>query len=231
MKITVFHGSPRKGNTYHATKIFMDELQKCGDISFTEFYMPKDLPTFCTGCTLCHCGQQEKCPSRQYIAPILESLLSADALVFATPHYGACSMPASMKNLLDHLDFMVLNVAPREENFHKKAFIITTGAGSAASIKPIKSVLKHWGINRVYSLGFRMRTNLWDRMPKLRQEQYENRLRKEAQKFHKAKKKRPYLSTIGFYHISKLILKKYVGEGNYPYENWKEKGYFKKRPF
>jgi len=28
LTVTVFHGSPRKGNTYHATKVFMDEFAK-----------------------------------------------------------------------------------------------------------------------------------------------------------------------------------------------------------
>jgi len=31
--------------------------------------------------------------------------------------------------------------------------------------------------------------------------------------------------------VKYIIMKKYIGEGNYPYENWKEKGYFNKRPF
>lgn len=30
MKVVDFHGSPRKGNTYTATRIFMDELSHCG---------------------------------------------------------------------------------------------------------------------------------------------------------------------------------------------------------
>jgi len=231
MNIVVFHGGPRKGNTYFATNIFMDELLKCGDVHYTEFFMPKDLPAFCTGCVQCIGGSLNKCPNAQYVTPILDAIISADALVFSTPHYGACSMPASMKTLLDHLDFLVLNVSPRAEIFEKKAFIITTGAGSTAAIKPIKGVLKHWGINRVCSLGFRLLTDKWDKMPKSKQARFEKILRRSAIKFYKAPKKRPYISTIFFYHMSKFILNKYVGEGNYPYELWKEKGYFKKRPF
>jgi len=209
----------------------MDELSKCGNISFTEFFMPADLPQFCTGCTLCHSGSVEKCPNTGHVNPVLDAIICADALVFATPHYGACSMPGGMKNLFDHLDFLVLPVSPRKELFSKKAFIITTGSGSAAAIKPIKSVLKHWGINRVYSLGIRMHTNLWSKMPKSKQEKYETLLRRSAQKFYRTQKGRPYLSTILFYHISKFIVKKYIGPGNYPYEFWKENGYFDKRPF
>jgi len=229
MKITIFHGSPRKGNTYTATSIFMDELQKYKDVSFTEFFLPEALPVFCTGCTLCF--ENKKCPNTQYVIPIMEAILEADALVFATPHYGACSMPAAMKSLFDHIDFLVLNVSPRAEMFGKKAFILTTGAGSAAAIKPIKNFLKHCGINRVYSFAIRMFTSKWDKLPAIKQARYEKNLRKAARKFYKAKKGPPYISTIIYYHITKIILRRYVGEGNYPYDNWKAKGYFKKRPF
>ncbi|MCL1820707.1 MAG: NAD(P)H-dependent oxidoreductase [Oscillospiraceae bacterium] len=231
MKATVFHGSPRKGNTYHATKIFMDELSKNGDVEYSEFFLPKDLLVFCTGCTLCMEGLREKCPNAEFVTPIFDAVINADALIFAAPHYGACSIPASMKTLLDHLDFLVLNVSPREEIFTKKAFIITTGAGTTAAVRPIKNLLLHWGINRVYSRGIRLFTGKWDNMSNEKRAKHERALRKSANKFYNAKKRHPHLSTIFFYHMSKFILKNYVGEGNAPYELWKEKGYFKKRPF
>jgi len=229
--ITVFHGSPRKGNTYLATNIFMEELLKRGNVSFTEFFLPEALPVFCKGCILCMNGSQEKCPNAQYVTPILDAIINADALIFATPHYGASSMPGAMKSLFDHIDFLVLPVSPREEIFNKKAFVISTGTGSTTAVKPIIKTLKHWGINRVYSLCIRMFTNKWDKMPEVKQARFEKSLRQSARKFYEAKKKRPYLSNIFFYHMSKFVLKRYVGVGNYPYELWKEKGYFNKRPF
>jgi len=77
-----------------------------------------------------------------------------------------------------------------------------------------------------------MFTNKWNMMPESKQARYEKSLRTAAHKFYNAKKGRPYLSSIIFYHIVKSVLmKRYIGEGSYPYENWKEKGYFKKRPF
>jgi len=231
MRVVVFHGSPRKGNTYFATKIFMDELLKSGDVDFVEFFLPKALPVFCTGCTLCLGGLRDKCPNEKYVTPIFNAVIDSDAILFSTPHYGACSVPGPMKSLLDHLDFLVLNASPRDEVFTKKAFILTTGAGTKAAIKPIKKLLLHWGINRVYSLGIRLFTDKWENMPKPKQERYKRLLRRSAQRFYKAKKSRPCLSTISFFYMSKFILKRYVGEGNAPYELWKDKGYFDKRPF
>ena len=231
MNVTVFHGSPRKGNTYFATRLFMDRLSACGQVSFTEFFMPEDLPDFCTGCTLCLSGQGAVCPNAQHVSPILHALLTADALLFATPHYGACSMPGSMKNLFDHLDFLVLPVAPRREVFGKKAFVLSTGSGSAAALGPIKRTLKHWGVNRVDTLGLRMHTNLWSKMPKAKQARFEASIQQSAQRFFKAKKRRPYFSTVLFYYISRFIVRRYVGPEGYPFGYWQEQGFFDRRPF
>jgi len=68
-------------------------------------------------------------------------------------------------------------------------------------------------------------------MPKSKQVKFEKTLRHKAIVFFNAPIKQPYLSTIFFYHMSKFIIKKHVGAGNYPYEYWRENGYFKKRPF
>ena len=231
MNITVFHGSPRKGNTYRATKIFMDELQKCGEIQYTEFFFPEALPEFCTGCQLCFSNSFEVCPHSQYVSPILKAIICADALIFATPHFGACSMTAGMKTLLDHLDFLTMNIAPRAELFSKKAFIITTGSGSTVAAKPIKSYLRNWGINRVRSLGLRMFTDKWNKMSSTKQHKIENRLQRAAYHFYNTPKRSPYISTIFMYHMAKYVLKKYVGKDAYPYKYWEKKGYFKKRPF
>ena len=231
MKVVVFHGSPRKGNTYKATKIFMEELSEFGDVHFTEFFLPQAIPEFCIGCQRCLESPPEKCPHTEYVSPILSAIVEADALIFTTPHYGACTMSAGMKNLLDHLDFLTMTVAPRAEIFSKKAFIITTATGSTAAIKPIAKYLKNWGINRVSSLGIRMYIDKWDLMSPKKQAKFNKKLRKHARKFYYLKKKRPYLSTALMYHIFKFVVKKYIGEGNYPYEYWKEHGYFKKSPF
>jgi len=231
MNIAVFHGSPRKGNTYRATKVFMDELLQCGEIQYTEFFLPEALPKFCTGCQLCLANPSEVCPHSLFVSPILNAIICADALIFTTPHFGACSMSAGMKTLLDHLDFLTMNIAPRDELFSKKAFIITTGAGAATAAKPIKSYLRNWGVNRVHSLGFRMFTDKWDKMSNAKQHKIEAQLQRAARRFYNTPKKHPYISTIFTYHMAKFVLKKYIGKDAYLYDYWQKSGYFKKRPF
>ncbi|MDO5559811.1 MAG: NAD(P)H-dependent oxidoreductase [Oscillospiraceae bacterium] len=205
MKVVVFHGSPRKGNTYIATRLFMDGLSQCGEVSYSEFFLPEAIPEFCMGCQLCLSNSHEKCPHSSYIEPIFQEIMDADALVFTTPHYGACSMTGGMKNLLDHLDFLTLTVAPRKEIFNKKAFVLSTGTGSTAAIKPIKKYLKNWGINRVSSIGIRMFIDKWNSMPIRKRRKQEKRLCHAARKFFFMKKKIPYISSIFMYHINRFI--------------------------
>jgi multimeric flavodoxin WrbA len=231
MKVTIFHGSPRKGNTYKATKIFMDEMARQGEVTFMEFFLPDALPEFCRGCQLCFSKPPESCPHSKSTIPIFNSVMEADALIFATPHYGASLMSSAMKNLLDHLDFLTMTVTPYREIFSKKAFIITTATGAKSAIKPIESYLRNWGINRVNSYGIRMFVDKWENMPLKKQQKYEVTLQKKARAFYQLKKKRPYLKTKFMFKIFKFVVKKYIGEGNRPYEWWKEQGYFKKRPF
>jgi len=86
-------------------------------------------------------------------------------------------------------------------------------------------------VNRVYALGLRMFTNEWDKMPAPKQAKFEKTLRRAADRFYAARKGRPYLWTIGMYHLSKFIIKKYIGKDAYPYKHWEEKGFFGRRPF
>ena len=230
MDATVFHGSPRKGNTYIATMIFTEELEKLGYVNITEYQLPQAMPEFCTGCQMCLGNPNNSCPHAEYVEPILESILKSDALIFATPHY-ASNMSGAMKNLLDHLDFLTMNVAPRKEIFQKRAFIISTGTGSVAATKLIRRFLMNWGLNRVNSVGIRMFTDKWEKMPIKKQARIDRKLRKAANRFFNAKIKRPRISSIFMYQLFKFIIKRYIGEGNYPFEYWKEQGYFAKRPY
>jgi multimeric flavodoxin WrbA len=231
MKIVAIYGSPRKGNTYKAAQVFMDELAKCGEIDLVEFFSLHALPEFCVGCQLCLGNSHEKCPHTQYVSPVLSAMLEADAIMITSPHYGASTMPASLKNIFDHLDFLVLTVAPQEEMFRKKAFVLTTGSGSKSAVRPIVKCLRNWGINRVYARGFRMFTDSWEKMSKTKQCKFETALRRDARRFYSAKLGKPYVGTVFMYHMSKFILRRYIGKGTYPYEHWLAHGWFKTRPF
>ena len=107
MKVVVFNGSPRKGNTYAATQIIKSEMIACGDVRFIEHFLPNDLPEFCAGCFLCLSENECLCPHSKYTLPILENLLDADALIFTTPVY-VLQTTGAVKAFFDHYSWMFI---------------------------------------------------------------------------------------------------------------------------
>ena len=51
MKIAVINGTEKRGVTHRLKEIFLAEFQERAEIA--EFYLPRDCPGFCTGCTSC----------------------------------------------------------------------------------------------------------------------------------------------------------------------------------
>ncbi|MBC7321032.1 flavodoxin family protein [bacterium] len=231
MKIVIIYGSPRKGNSYKATQIFKDEMNKLSEIEFVEYFLPKDMPNFCRGCNLCFVAGEDKCPDYNYTKPILEQMLLADALIFTTPVY-VLQTSGCMKSFLDHFGFLFIVHRPRPEMFRKKAFVIasTVGAGIKDAIKTIATSLKFWGVNRVYSFGFATFGEDWDNMNIKKREKIISRIRKEARKFYQevasGKIHYPYLYILLMFYIRKMIMKRFERESSLDRRYWTEKGWF-----
>ena len=51
MNITVINGTEKHGVTYRLKEMFLAEFKDKANI--TEYYLPKDCPSFCTGCLSC----------------------------------------------------------------------------------------------------------------------------------------------------------------------------------
>jgi multimeric flavodoxin WrbA len=231
MKIVVVHGSPRKGNTYKATEFFKDKMQKQGPIEFVDFFLPKDLPEFCCGCMNCFLRGEEKCPHAAQTLPILEQMVSADALIFTTPVF-VLSLSGCMKSFLDHFAYIFIVHRARPEMFKKKAFIIssTVGAGTKTAMKTISTSLKYWGVNRVNTYSFATFGDEWDDMKAAKREKFESQLKKKADTFYKevasGKIHSPYLLIRTMYLISKFTIKKYTDDSSLDKKYWIEKGWY-----
>ena len=87
MKITVINGTEKHGVTYRMKEIFLESFRK--DAEITEYYLPKDGPGFCTGCTTCFLKDQKLCKDAEKVQRIEKSLLEADLLV-GVILVGAC---------------------------------------------------------------------------------------------------------------------------------------------
>ena len=241
MKIVIINGSPRKGNTYAATQIFKNELMRCGDVEFTEFFLPQDLPEFCAGCFLCLSECEKLCPHAKYTLPILERLLDADALIFTTPVY-VLQTTGAVKAFFDHFSWMFIVHRAHPEMFGKKAFVLSTtaGAGTKAAMKTVITNLKFWGVNRIYSSGFAMRAIDWETVDPKRRAKFERTLKKSARRFFRdatsGKKHPPYLLTRFMFYFRRSMLKKETASqtdesASADLRHWQEQGWFDQNPF
>lgn len=211
-------------------------MLKKGDIVFSKFFLPKDMPEFCCGCMACFSYGREKCPHAKYTLPVLNSMLEADALIFTSPVFVLQASGAIKKNFLDHFGHIFLVHRAEEAMFSKKAFILsnTAGAGTGAAIKTIKTSLKFWGVNRIYSRGFALHEVDWQSMKTKRRERFEGKIKRDASTFFdevaKGKKHRPYFITKMLFSLMRGMIKKY-DDSSLDKQYWQEKNWFVTSPF
>jgi multimeric flavodoxin WrbA len=238
MKIVVIHGSPRKGNTFQATEVFKKQMNKDKNVLFVDFFLPQDMPEFCCGCMTCFLKGETKCPHAKYTMPIMNEMISADALILTSPTY-VLSVSGCMKNFLDHYAYAFVVHRAREEMFHKKAFIIcsTVGAGTKNVSKVIETSLKQWGVNRVYKYAFKTFGDDWFNMKTEKRMHFESQIEKKAETFYQEisskKVHRSYFYTKFMFRLRKLIMRKFDDDKSLDKQYWIQKGWLNgsKRPF
>ena len=65
MKITVINATEKRGVTYRLKEMFLAEFKNKANI--TEYYLPKDCPNFCVGCTNCILKGEKAIPLVDYV--------------------------------------------------------------------------------------------------------------------------------------------------------------------
>ena len=237
MKITVINGTQKHGVTYNLKEVFLEPFRDAAQI--TEYYLPKDCPGFCAGCTNCFLKDEKECKDAEHVQKIEKSMLEADLLVFATPVYVYHSTGA-MKNMLDHFGYRWMVHRPAKEMFGKRAVIITQciGAGVRSTIKDVRDSLSWWGISYIRSCSFRLMTDIfWDNLPESKRAQMTSAVRKMAEKMKKIDYSRPartgIITRCKFYAVR--MLNKSITKGNTEAADaayWKANGWLEeKRPW
>ena len=183
MKITVINGTEKHGVTYRLKEIFLSEFRPAADI--TEFYLPKDGPDFCTGCTSCVIRGENTCKAAGKTRAIEKSLLEADLIVMTSPAY-VFHATGAMKALLDHFAYRWMPHRPAPEMFSKRAVILTQclGAGAKSAAKDIRHSLSWWGISKIdVFAGALMGDILWDRLSQRKRAELIGKVQRLARKF------------------------------------------------
>lgn len=183
MKITVINGTEKHGVTYNLKEAFLKPFR--GNADITEFYLPKDGPGFCTGCTACFRNNQNLCKDAACVQKIEKALLEADLLVFTSPAY-VFHCTGAMKAMLDHFGYRWMPHRPAKEMFGKRAVIITQclGAGGSSTAKDIKDSLSWWGVSYIKTYTFKLMSEIdWNKLPAKKSAQMTGKLSGAAVKF------------------------------------------------
>ncbi len=237
MKITVINGTEKHGVTYKLKELFLENFKSVAEI--TEYYLPKDCPSFCLGCTNCFMRGENTCKDYSYINAIEKSLIQADLIVMTSPAY-VMHTTGAMKALLDHFGYRWMPHRPATEMFGKRAVIITQclGAGAKSTAKDIEHSLSWWGISKIK--GFKsalMSDILWDKIPEKKQKKITKGINQLAHKFVEINYSKPAHTKLTIkikFAFCRLIQKQVRKNGNVGVDNeyWFNNGWLgKNRPW
>ena len=215
----------------------LEDLSGESALEFTEFYLPQDMPHFCSGCYNCFLKGIEKCPHFKFSGPILEAVKAADGLIISSPVY-VMAESAQIKALLDHFGSIYLPHRPEELMFSKVGLVVSTtvGGGLEKAVAVIKRNLKYWGFRRVISTGFPLYALNYSEMSEKKQRRIEAKLERKAVSFFKLAERRERLSPELFTRFWFFIMKKMISgydEDNLDKQYWLQKGWLTggSRPF
>jgi multimeric flavodoxin WrbA len=232
LKTVIIYGFEHKGSTYNAVQNFKNQLNVCKE-DLTEFFLPRDMPYFCTGCNNCFMRGEAFCPHKDYITPIKNAIWNAELIVFASPVY-VFHVTGQMKALLDHFAFQFMAHRPNESMFSKTALIVSIGAGGGmdTAIKDISTSLNWWGISCIFTFGFAVRAAKWDEVTEKNKLKMERKIKNISNKIKlKINKSKPGLNVRFLFFINRIVQKKY---GYIPYDKdyWEKNSWLdKNRPW
>lgn len=230
MKIVLIHGQNHKGSSYHIGRMIADKITCEKEV--TEFFLPKDLNHFCTGCYSC-IEDESKCPFYSEKSKIMEAVEQADLLVFTTPTY-CMRASAPMKSFID-LTFTYWMVhKPRACMFEKKAVVVSTAAGTGTNtaIKDIVTTLEYWGISSIRKYGVSVQASGWNMVSDEKKSQIDKKTTQLAKKLSLNRKPNVGIKTKMLFNMMRMMQKKGWGSGETEKVYWQEKGWLdRKRPW
>lgn len=229
MKILLIHGQNHKGSSYHIGRMLAEQFHE-GEIS--EFFLPKDLGHFCTGCYAC-IQNEEKCPFYTDKKRITEEIEKADLLIFTTPTY-CMRASAPMKAFID-LTFTYWMVhKPRKCMFSKKAAVISTaaGAGMKSAVKDIQNALFYWGVPYIKEYGIAVHAMNWEQVSDKKKIRIKKDIEKLANKIFNHRNDHVGFKTKCMFGIMRLMQKKGLGSSPEETEYWRANGWLdQERPW
>lgn len=229
MKIALIHGQNHKGSTYHIGRMLAERFP---DSDLYEFFLPRDLEHFCTGCYAC-IEDEERCPFHAEKKRIMDAVIKSDLLIFTTPTY-CMRASAPMKTFIDLTFTYWMSHKPRACMFEKSAVVIATAAGTGAkrAVKDVANALFYWGVPNVKKYGVAVQAMNWDQVS----EQKKAKIRKDTERLSKAVEKlvspRVGIRTKLMFDVMRMMQKKDWGASPTEKAYWEQNGWLgKARPW
>ena len=230
MKVVLIHGQNHRGSSCHMGRILADKISLPEEQR--EFFLPRDLNHFCTGCYRC-LEDETACPFYPEKKVILEAMEAADVLIFTTPTY-CMHASAPMKSFLDLTFTRWMVHKPRAAMFRKKAAVLSSaaGRGTESAIRDIKTALFYWGVPEIHSFGTAVQATRWEQVTEQKKEQIEKALGRMAEKLSAEREPAAGLKTRFLFGMMRKM--QAAGWGSSPTEKkyWQEQGWLgKARPW
>jgi multimeric flavodoxin WrbA len=229
MKTVMIHGQNHKGSTYHIGRMIAEKISD--EATLTEFFLPRDLNHFCTGCYTC-IEDVTKCPFYEEKNRIMAEVEAADVLIFTTPTY-CLRESAPLKSFLDLTFNYWMSHRPRKCMFSKKAVVVSTAAGTGAkkAVKYVANALFYWGIPRVWTYGISVQAMNWNGIKEKKKQKTEKKAARIADSVRR-KAVKTGIKTKAFFMLMRMMQKADLASGEADKAYWKKNGWLgKERPW
>lgn len=196
MKVVVINGTEKHGVTYRLKEIFLEQFR--GKAEITEFYLPRDCASFCTGCVNCILRGERTCRDAEHIQKIAKPLIESDLVVMTSPAY-VMHATGAMKALLDHFAYLWMPHRPAPEMFAKRAVIITQclGAGAKSAAKDMEHSLSWWGISNITVFSGKLMGDIvWEKLSEKKRFNFTKKISRLSKKFSNMNYEKPPRTSV-----------------------------------
>lgn len=223
MKILMLNGQNHKGSTYHIGRSIADKIS--GENEITEFFFPRDLNHFCTGCYQC-IEDRAACPYDPEKEKIIRAMDAADILIVTTPTY-CLHMSAPLKAFFDLTFDLWMAHRPMRSMFRKSAVIVSTSAGSSpkSAMKDVEDALFYMGVPRILQYGIAVQAMNWDQVVESKKEIIDRKTTVIARKLSRAGKPSAGIKTRLLFMAMGMLHRKGWNSSPVETEYWREKGW------
>lgn len=222
--VVVIVGSPHRGGaTLTAARKFIDDLESLGDVSGEVLQLRDYDVGTCRGCKLCFDLGEDRCPLKDDRDAIIEKMMQADGVVFASPNYS-WHVPGLMKVFFDRIAF-----ALHRPQFHGKTAtaIVVQGIAFGGKIRKYLDFLAG-------GLGFEVVrgsvSKTLEPMTDKAIRQMDENLAKQSRRFHKQLMMRgfpkPSLFKLMMFRMGRTGIKLNAPRDQRDWNYYRERGWF-----